>query len=71
MSCAVHSSAQAEIAVALHGGDVAEKHRRPEPVRLEKDKLPQSEALAPAAQARGVEWIPVSQIRTGNILFLF
>jgi len=27
MSCAVHAAAQKEIAVALHGGDIAENNR--------------------------------------------
>jgi len=70
MSCAVQFSAQHDIAVALHAGDIAEKLRRPVSSWTRKDKLPQNEALTPGS-ARGVEWIPVSQIRNDNILSLF
>src|SRR6266404_190363 len=52
MSCAVHAAAQKEIAVALHGGDLADQHWRPAPARLEQDQLPEPEALAPACRLK-------------------
>jgi hypothetical protein len=73
MSCAVSAAAREEISVALHGGDMAEKHRGPAPVGLHKDQLPQREALAPNAGSGpgACQCIPMSQIRNAYIPFWY